>query len=245
LILEIEKKRFTAMLKKLLIGEIFTTVNITVENVRLTSRQCDNSGTLYRIVVFKEPYFNFIYGSDSFNVDAKKIYKEYLKTFPSGLIKVDKKGDKLYFTSGKMHCEIETSEYEEDEIPFSFRDNVPVFDNTTELDVYFKVGRKDFFTLTRPIKHYCENLNIVIENGVVVLRKFHEKGSFYRKPIQELFHGDELNLTFGENLRNLEPAFSENEIYIHAKTNLPIWITEETDDYALGIMVYQNEANMG
>jgi hypothetical protein len=245
LIFGIEKKRFTAMLKKLLLGDVFTTVNITVENGKLTSRQLGYEGVFYRVVVFKETYFEFINGSDSFIVDAKKIYKEFLRTFSSGRITVEKKEEKLYFSSGKTHCAIETSEYEEDEMPFSFRHGVPIFDNTTKLDVYFMVGRKDFLTMTRRMKPFDRNLTLVIEDGDVVLKKFYAKGGFSRKPIQKLFHGDELNLTFGEHLKYLESAFSENEIYIRAKTDLPMWITEETDDYALGVMVYQNETNIG
>jgi hypothetical protein len=245
LILEIEKKRFTAMLRKLLLGDVFSTVNITVENGKVTSRQLGYDGLFYRIVVFKETYFEFIFGSDSFNVDARKIYKNFLRTFPSKLITVEKKGEKLYFSSGRTSCAIELEEYHEDEMPFSFRHDIPIFDNTTELDVYFMVGRGDFITMTRRMKPFDRNLTLVIENGDVLLKKFHDKGGFSRKPIQKLFHGDELNLTFGEHLKYLEPAFSENEIYVHAKTNLPMWITEETDDYALGVMVYQNEANIG
>ncbi len=241
------------MLKKLTLGGVFQNYRLIIKDGTITSKQMhicnakDEDKFIYRIAVFKPPYFNYISGNDSFEIETRDIIRVCNSRFNcdanADLITIEKICNELVISSKSSSIPYDTLKIKRDadKMPFSFVKGVPII-NESMLDISLKCDIREVINVT---KRLIKNLHIsfVLDEEVFLFLWYPDdkrKGRFRRRIYCKVINGDKLNVTFDKEIHKVVNTFTpQSNIFMYAKDkNHPVWISQETREFALGVMFF-------
>jgi len=244
----LEKSRFIKLLKILTLDGMCSNVDIVLKNGKLCSRNYIDSGT-YSISSFKESFFleSDIDGHGCFSIDVGELRKTtelWLKELKNGEeLTIVQRDEKLHISSelDSFTFDIKRLEEYDSKIPFSFESGVPIIKHSLlKLDTHFLVNLADVKGVTRHLKKLDLCITFAIKNGELYLfvwdKKDNQQVLFTRKPQHKIFNGKELSATFTPDIAKIFQAFTMNMIHVHTKTEECAWFSEDSKDYAFGVM---------
>lgn len=252
----LKQEKLEDMLEKLMVKDILPKSVLVAKGKTIQSVQKETHSRAFRFLKIKEKYFESIdevEDEESIEFDAKKVIG-LVKTIPSNLdVTWETKGNKIEISSDcrKFGVAIIEPEVVEKKLPFEMKDGIPTWDEES-LDTNLKIVRKkedeDKNIIETNIKEVTQHISQLstdfstfnLDNGELRIRTgevtdFAEFAEILVSNV-EVVTGDKLNVTFTYAIPQIIDTFRQ-DIEIWAKTDMPAWFYEKTNEYFLGVLV--------
>lgn len=254
--IKLTQEKLQEMLEKLLMQDMFPSSIIRTKNGKLYSIQREEHGRAYRYVEFNKNFFDEIDDDeDIFELDVEKTLNIIKELPATQMLIVEKSSDKIAIKrmvvdeKGNIKEKGHTMKtYKEpegkvlDKLPFELKDGIPIIGSQrTALDTKFTIDLEDLKTITnRGGKLKTEMYKFYFENHEIAVRigDLHTFSDFdIDTPKGRIINGSDLEVMFTYGIPQVANTFREKEVTFNTKTSSPIWITEKTDKYAMGVFI--------
>ncbi len=241
----VKQEKLEDMLEKLMVKDVLPKSVLVAKGKTIQSVQKEEHARAFRLLKLNENYFESIdeVEEEAIEFDVKKVIG-IVKTIPANMnITWETKGNKIELSAENRRFGIAIVEPEEVEkkLPFTLgKDNAPTWDDES-LDTKLTVKTSDF----KELSQYASSLTtefykVTLKDKKLSVRvgDIHEFDEYAILDITdvEIEKGKELDVIFTYALPQIADTFRE-EATIWAKTGMPAWFYEKTDEHFLGVLV--------
>jgi DNA polymerase III sliding clamp (beta) subunit (PCNA family) len=241
----LKQEKLEDMLEKLMVKDILPKSVLVAKGKTIQSVQKEEHARAFRLLKLNENYFESIdevEDEEAIEFDVKKM-SSLIKNIPANMnITWETKGNKIELSAEHRKFGVAIVEPEEIEkkLPFELKDGAPTWDETS-LDTKVVIKTSDF----KEISGYANSLATEFFNFKLDGKKLsihvgdiHDFTEYAILDITDvdIKKGKELDVAFTYAIPQIADTFRE-EATIWAKTDMPAWFYEKTDEYFLGVLV--------
>jgi hypothetical protein len=254
--LKLKQEKLQEMLEKLLMQDMFPSSIIRTKDGKLFSIQREEHGRAYRFVEFNKNFFDEIDDEeDIIELDVEKTLN-LIKDLPANQMLifekvVDKISIKRMIVDDKGNVKEKghtMKSYKEPEgkllekLPFDFKDGTPILGTQRlALDTIFTIDLGDLKTITKKGSTLkTDTYKFSYDNNEIVVRvgDLHAFSDYdVDRPQGKILNGTDLSAMFTYGIPQVANTFREKDVRFNTRTSSPIWITEKTDTYTLGVFI--------